>query len=74
MLPKRNLQSIAGESERVLIKRLPGVPLAVVVSGAGEFLARRVVTRLGLSSQVISLGARLGPELSQCEPLHMLWP
>jgi probable H4MPT-linked C1 transfer pathway protein len=65
------LEAIAAAAECV-VKRLPALPQCVVVSGTGEFLARRVVTRLGLDAQVISLGEMLGPELSQCATAHAL--
>jgi probable H4MPT-linked C1 transfer pathway protein len=54
------------------IQRLARPPEEVVISGQGEFLARRLVTRLGFRASVISLGERLGPELSQVAPAHAL--
>ena len=42
----------------------------VVVSGSGEFLARRVVAKALLAGAVISLSERLGAETSQCGPAY----
>ncbi len=55
-----------------LIARLQQPPHTVVVSGKGEFLARRVLDKLKLKSAVISLSKELGPELSLCAPAHAL--
>ncbi len=45
----------------------------VIVSGAGEFLARRVVEKMITNShleQIISLTEHLGPEVSSCAPAY----
>jgi probable H4MPT-linked C1 transfer pathway protein len=55
-----------------LIGRLQQPPHTVVISGKGEFLARRVLDKLNLKSAVVSLTKELGPELSQCAPAHAL--
>jgi hypothetical protein len=55
-----------------LIARLQRPPETVVISGKGEFLARRVVDKLKLKSTIISLTKELGPELSVCAPAHAL--
>jgi hypothetical protein len=55
-----------------LIARLQQPPHTVVISGKGEFLARRVLDKLKLKSTVVSLTKELGPELSQCAPAHAL--
>ncbi len=41
-------------------------PVTIVVSGSGEFVARRVIRYLDLPAQVISLADRLGPSASRC--------
>ena len=64
----RKIASIASQ----LIARLQQPPHTVVISGKGEFLARRVLDKLKLKSAVISLTKELGPELSQCAPAHAL--
>ena len=51
---------------------LPGEPRVVVVSGQGEFVARRVVERLWPDAAVVSLAQRLGPSVSQCATAHAL--
>jgi len=40
-------------------------PATVVLSGGGEFLALRLVERLGWTAEIISLGERLGGEASR---------
>jgi probable H4MPT-linked C1 transfer pathway protein len=55
-----------------VVARLGHPPERIIVSGAGEFLARRVVERMNLSGQLISLASELGPSLSRCAPAHAL--
>ncbi len=45
-------------------------PQTVVISGEGEFLARRAVQQAELAAQVVSLGSQLGHEVSRCAPAH----
>lgn len=49
-----------------------GVPDCVVLSGEGEFLARRVLAALEWSPKLISLAQQLGPSVSKCAPAHAL--
>ncbi len=62
---------IAAAVTRV-VARLPAVPRTIVMAGEGEFLVRRVVRRLQLASEVVSLSEQLGPCLSRCAPAHAL--
>lgn len=55
-----------------VVARLPQAPATIIVSGAGEFLARRVVDQMRLSARLISLGDKLGPALSRGAPAHAL--
>ena len=55
-----------------VIDRLSSPVETVVISGRGEFLARRLVAALALTPQIISLSQELGPELSQCAAAHSL--
>ncbi len=55
-----------------LVARLTDPPRTVVISGRGEFLARRVVEKLKITKKIVSLSKELGPELSQCAPAHAL--
>ncbi|HEX3725808.1 MAG TPA: hydantoinase/oxoprolinase family protein [Pirellulales bacterium] len=55
-----------------LIARLQQPPHTIVISGRGEFLARRLLEKMKLKSMVISLARELGPELSHCAPAHAL--
>lgn len=43
-----------------------------VISGVGEFLARRLVAAAASSAEVISLAERAGPAVSACAPAHAL--
>ena len=43
---------------------------AVVISGHGEFLARRVAVRMGLENNTISLAEQLGDRISSCAAAH----
>jgi probable H4MPT-linked C1 transfer pathway protein len=52
--------------------RMPALPTAAVISGQGEFLARRVLQHVGFSGCVVSLGEHLGPRISQAAPAHAL--
>lgn len=65
------VEQIAEAADRV-IQSLPERPTAVVLSGAGEFLARRVLERLKLSTRIVSLAEQLGPDLSRVAPAHAL--
>lgn len=47
-------------------------PEKIVLSGGGEFLARRVVEQINLSGRLISLADELGPALSRCATAHAL--
>ncbi len=53
-------------------ERLPDKPHTVVISGRGEFLARRLVAELGIEAKIISLSGELGPELSTCAAAYAL--
>lgn len=61
--------SCAGQG---VIERLGGGPDTVIVSGQGEFLARRAAACLGWSPAVVSLAERLGPRASQAAAAHAL--
>ncbi len=51
---------------------LPQRPSTVIISGQGEFLARRLITRLALGSKVVSLAQEIGDSASHCAPAHAL--
>jgi probable H4MPT-linked C1 transfer pathway protein len=48
------------------------LPKTIVVSGQGEFLARRLIERMRITAHVVSLGQQLGAQLSRCAPAHAL--
>jgi hypothetical protein len=61
---------LAGAVQRV-VDRI-GAPAQIVISGHGEFVARKVLEKLGLTAQVISLKDQLGVGVSRCAPAHAL--
>ena len=62
---------LAAAMEKV-ISRQDEQPTSVVLSGHGEFLARRAVQALNLEVSVISLSQQLGKGLSRCATAHAL--
>ena len=58
------------EAAQQIIARLEGTLQTLVISGEGEFLARDLVQRLGISCNIVSLTETLGPTVSQCAPAH----
>jgi hypothetical protein len=44
----------------------------VILGGQGEFLARRLLKRLGWTARIISLAEQLGQPVSRCAPAHAL--
>jgi (4-(4-[2-(gamma-L-glutamylamino)ethyl]phenoxymethyl)furan-2-yl)methanamine synthase len=55
-----------------VLGRLPAAPQAIVISGRGEFVARRALERMKVAAKIISLGAELGPALSRSATAHAL--
>ena len=68
---EKQLARIATALKHVL-DRMPESPSTVVISGRGEFLARKVVEAVGLMPRIVSLGKELGVELSRCAAAHAL--
>jgi len=54
-----------GRAAQQVLRTLGAPPLTTVVSGQGEFLALRVIRKLRLTTQVISLAEKLGAERSR---------
>jgi uncharacterized hydantoinase/oxoprolinase family protein len=65
------LAQIADAARRV-ISRLPGPPERVVLAGLGEFLARRVVERLEIAAEIVSMARQWSVPVSLCAPAHAL--
>lgn len=61
-----------GRAVEEVVGRLPVPPRKAVLSGTGEFLARRVLERSQLAAGVLSLSERLGPAISCVAPAHAL--
>lgn len=55
-----------------VLDRMPERPTTMVLSGRGEFLARRAIEHLGLMPRIVSMGKELGMELSRCAAAHAL--
>jgi len=52
--------------------RMPSPPQTTIVSGHGEFLARRVLSVSASTAQVVSLAERLGPNMSRVATAYAL--
>lgn len=52
--------------------RLPQRPQIIIATGEGEFLARQIVEILEPAVEIVSLGQRLSPTLSQVATAHAL--
>jgi uncharacterized hydantoinase/oxoprolinase family protein len=57
-------------SIRRVIRTMPQTPETVVISGQGEFLARRAAAHACTPRQLTSLAQLLGAAVSQCAPAH----
>lgn len=55
-----------------VLRRLPQPPATIVTAGQGEFLARRLIEKLGINATIVSLAEKLGPDLSRVAPAHAL--
>jgi probable H4MPT-linked C1 transfer pathway protein len=55
-----------------VIAALPESPKTTIVSGRGEFLARRAISAIGLESTIVSLQHECGRVVSECGPAHAL--
>jgi len=60
------------EALRSVLKSRPAAPTTIVISGKGEFLARRLIGQVELRAKVISLREQLGGAVSRCAPAHAL--
>lgn len=69
---ERRQTSLVAAAVRGVVAGLSAPPETVVLSGRGEFLARRVFERLQIKSNRVSLSEELGPTVSQCAPAHAL--
>jgi probable H4MPT-linked C1 transfer pathway protein len=68
---RRQVAKIAAAVAQVLGQLEPPAD-TIILSGRGEFLARRVLNHIGSMSRIVSLAEELGPELSRCAPAHAL--
>jgi probable H4MPT-linked C1 transfer pathway protein len=65
------LQAMSAALRKVLARQ-SSAPTTIIISGRGEFLARRLIAQLKLTSAVISLHDELGSQVSRCAPAHAL--
>lgn len=49
---------------------MPRAPSVCIISGQGDFLARRAWARLSHPARLVSLAQELGPLVSRCAPAH----
>jgi probable H4MPT-linked C1 transfer pathway protein len=61
-----------GIAARGVLRGLPEPATTVVISGQGEFVARRLCERLQLAATIVSLAQELGTTVSQAAPAHAL--
>jgi uncharacterized hydantoinase/oxoprolinase family protein len=57
---------------RQVIEGLPAAPQKIILSGHGEFLARKALDALHLTLPTVSLTKELGVSSSRCGPAHAL--
>lgn len=62
--------ALLARQARVVLSRIRGPVTGIVLCGQGEFLARKLLERLGISAPTVSLSARLGPAVSQAAAAH----
>jgi probable H4MPT-linked C1 transfer pathway protein len=68
---RHQIAKVAAGIGRVL-GRLGNRAICCVISGRGEFLARRVLDRLKIGVKVVALSDELGAAVSRCAPAHAL--
>ncbi|NOZ40341.1 MAG: H4MPT-linked C1 transfer pathway protein [Planctomycetes bacterium] len=71
MICESQVDLLAVSAQQVL-DRMTAAPSTVVLSGQGEFLAKKLLARLSLACEVVSLAAKLGPEVSRSACAHAL--
>lgn len=65
-------RTLLGQAIEKVARRLPSPPQTIILSGHGEFLAKRVLRQLKATAAVVSLDRQLGPAVSRCAPAHAL--
>lgn len=70
-IARAQLARLGIAAQRVL-RRMAGPPETVIVSGQGEFVARRLLERLRLAAPIVSLADELGPVVSRAATAHAL--
>jgi probable H4MPT-linked C1 transfer pathway protein len=62
---------VATAIQRV-VAQMPQAPAVCIISGHGEFLARRALSETMFTPQIISLAAEVGSKVSRCAPAHAI--
>jgi uncharacterized hydantoinase/oxoprolinase family protein len=57
---------------RQVMAGLPAAPRRIILSGQGEFLARRIVQKDRLAPRIVSIARQYGEIVSRCAPAHAL--
>jgi probable H4MPT-linked C1 transfer pathway protein len=70
-LAEQQIRQVSAAARQV-VSRLPAPPQTAIVSGHGEFLARRVLAGIASAARVVSLADELGPEIARAAPAHAL--
>lgn len=60
------------QAARKVLQRMPAPPQTMLISGAGEFLARRVAEKLAAATEIVPLSAKIGKLASRAAPAHAL--
>ena len=64
--------AMLAERVRIVVESMPRPPEVWIVSGHGEFLARRAINVLPWPARVVSLAREIGQRPSRCAPAHAL--
>jgi (4-(4-[2-(gamma-L-glutamylamino)ethyl]phenoxymethyl)furan-2-yl)methanamine synthase len=68
----RQMLAKIGSALGLVTGRFEDQVATLIISGQGEFLIRRLLDRLRLKCQLVSLAETLGPLVSRCAPAHAL--
>ncbi len=67
----KQVETIVNAAERV-VSRLPTPLTKIVVSGHGDYLAERVLKKMEISCEAVSMSAMIGRLPARCGPAHAL--
>ncbi len=64
--------AIVARAARQVLQAMPAPPTAVILSGHGDYVARRLLTALAWEGRIVSLVDQLGALVARCAPAHAL--